>query len=125
MRCSIETDSGLDIDALKIVAHGVNSLQPDSASSFLITHYQRLLNYIVPDHVHVMVHGRIELSGGKELTLQLGKGLRLEHRKTRASPHSPEERITAMVKENKTLDIERNLGNFSYPETHTHDPGSA
>src|SRR5689334_20513228 len=66
-----ETDSGLDIDALKIVAHGVNSLRGPGRGILLITHYQRLLNYIVPDHVHVMVRGRIELSGGKELALQL------------------------------------------------------
>ena len=66
-----ETDSGLDIDALKIVAHGVNSLRGPRIGILLITHYQRLLNYIVPDRVHVMVKGRIELSGGKDLALQL------------------------------------------------------
>src|SRR6201997_1531056 len=66
-----ETDSGLDIDALKIVANGVNKLRGPKLGVLLITHYQRLLNYIVPDHVHVMVKGRIELSGGKELALQL------------------------------------------------------
>src|SRR5689334_15949408 len=66
-----ETDSGLDIDALKIVAHGVNSLRGPERGILLITHYQRLLNYIVPDHVHVMVRGRIELSGAKDLALQL------------------------------------------------------
>src|SRR5436189_5566189 len=62
-----ETDSGLDIDALKVVAHGVNSLRGPKLGVLLITHYQRLLNYIVPDYVHVMVKGRIELSGGKDL----------------------------------------------------------
>jgi Fe-S cluster assembly ATP-binding protein len=66
-----ETDSGLDIDALKIVAHGVNSLRGPKLGVLLITHYQRLLNHIVPDYVHVMVKGRIELSGGKDLALQL------------------------------------------------------
>src|ERR1700748_1884990 len=66
-----ETDSGLDIDALKVVAHGVNSMRGPERGILLITHYQRLLNYIVPDHVHVMVRGRIELSGDKELALQL------------------------------------------------------
>src|SRR3954462_14517084 len=66
-----ETDSGLDIDALKTVAHGVNSLRGPNLGILLITHYQRLLNYIVPDYVHVMVKGRIELSGGKDLALQL------------------------------------------------------
>ncbi len=66
-----ETDSGLDIDALKIVSNGVNSLRGPNLGVLLITHYQRLLNYIVPDRVHVMVKGRIEMSGGKELALQL------------------------------------------------------
>lgn len=66
-----ETDSGLDIDALKTVAHGVNSLRGSNIGILLITHYQRILNYIVPDHVHVMVQGRIVRSGGKELALEL------------------------------------------------------
>jgi len=66
-----ETDSGLDIDALKTVAHGVNSLRGPDIGILLITHYQRILNYIVPDHVHVMVQGRIVRSGGKELALEL------------------------------------------------------
>jgi Fe-S cluster assembly ATP-binding protein len=66
-----ETDSGLDIDALKVVAHGVNSLRGPERGILLITHYQRLLNYIIPDLVHVMVQGRIVRSGGKELALEL------------------------------------------------------
>jgi len=66
-----ETDSGLDIDALKTVAHGVNSLRGPDIGILLITHYQRILNYIVPDHVHVMVQGRVVRSGGKELALEL------------------------------------------------------
>ena len=66
-----ETDSGLDIDALRIVADGVNVLRNDRRSFVVITHYQRLLNYIVPDHVHVLVGGRIARSGGKELALEL------------------------------------------------------
>jgi Fe-S cluster assembly ATP-binding protein len=66
-----ETDSGLDIDALKIVADGVNSLRGPNLGVLLITHYQRLLDHIVPDHVHVMVQGRIVRSGGKELALEL------------------------------------------------------
>jgi Fe-S cluster assembly ATP-binding protein len=66
-----ETDSGLDIDALKTVAHGVNSLRSSKIGILLITHYQRILNYIVPDHVHVMVQGRIVRNGGKELALEL------------------------------------------------------
>src|SRR3954447_1495081 len=66
-----ETDSGLDIDALKVVAHGVNSMRGPDMGILVITHYQRLLEYIVPDHVHVMVQGRIVRSGGKELALEL------------------------------------------------------
>jgi Fe-S cluster assembly ATP-binding protein len=66
-----ETDSGLDIDALKIVAHGVNTLRGPDRSIILVTHYQRLLNYIVPDRVHVLYEGRIVKSGGKELALEL------------------------------------------------------
>ncbi len=66
-----ETDSGLDIDALRIVADGVNALRGPERSFLLITHYQRLLNYIVPDHVHVLSKGRIVRSGGKELALEL------------------------------------------------------
>jgi Fe-S cluster assembly ATP-binding protein len=66
-----ETDSGLDIDALKVVASGVNSMRGPGIGILVITHYQRLLEYIVPDHVHVMVQGRIVRSGGKELALEL------------------------------------------------------
>jgi Fe-S cluster assembly ATP-binding protein len=66
-----ETDSGLDIDALKIVSDGVNSLRNEGRAFVVITHYQRLLNYIVPDTVHVLVVGRIVRSGGKELALEL------------------------------------------------------
>jgi Fe-S cluster assembly ATP-binding protein len=66
-----ETDSGLDIDALKIVAEGVNRLRSPERAFLVITHYQRLLNFIVPDRVHVLVGGRIVRSGGKELALEL------------------------------------------------------
>ncbi|MDP2576720.1 MAG: Fe-S cluster assembly ATPase SufC [Gemmatimonadota bacterium] len=66
-----ETDSGLDIDALKVVADGVNSLRSPERGFLVITHYQRLLNHIVPDYVHVLVDGRIVKSGGKELALEL------------------------------------------------------
>jgi Fe-S cluster assembly ATP-binding protein len=66
-----ETDSGLDIDALRIVAHGVNSLKRPTNATIVVTHYQRLLNYIVPDFVHVLAQGRIVRSGGKELALEL------------------------------------------------------
>ena len=66
-----ETDSGLDIDALKHVADGVNSLRSPDRATIVVTHYQRLLNYIVPDFVHVLVDGRIVKSGGKELALEL------------------------------------------------------
>jgi Fe-S cluster assembly ATP-binding protein len=66
-----ETDSGLDIDALRIVANGVNSLKSKETATIVVTHYQRLLNYIVPDFVHVLASGRIVKSGGKELALEL------------------------------------------------------
>jgi len=66
-----ETDSGLDIDALRIVAEGVNKLKRPDNATIVVTHYQRLLNYIVPDHVHVLAGGRIIKSGGKELALEL------------------------------------------------------
>ncbi len=66
-----ETDSGLDIDALRIVADGVNALRRPDNATILVTHYQRLLNYIVPDYVHVLAGGRIVKSGGKELALEL------------------------------------------------------
>jgi Fe-S cluster assembly ATP-binding protein len=66
-----ETDSGLDIDALRIVADGVNKLRSKDNAILVVTHYQRLLNYIVPDFVHVLVNGRIVKSGGKELALEL------------------------------------------------------
>ena len=66
-----ETDSGLDIDALKVVAQGVNELRDASRSIVMVTHYQRLLDYIVPDYVHVLAGGRVVKSGGKELALEL------------------------------------------------------
>jgi Fe-S cluster assembly ATP-binding protein len=66
-----ETDSGLDIDALKVVSQGINTLRREDRAMILVTHYQRLLNYVVPDHVHVMIEGRIVRSGGKEFALEL------------------------------------------------------
>jgi Fe-S cluster assembly ATP-binding protein len=66
-----ETDSGLDIDALRVVSEGVNALKGPNLGILLITHYQRILNYIKPDFVHVMVAGRLAISGGPELALQL------------------------------------------------------
>ena len=66
-----ETDSGLDIDALRVVAGGVNQLRTQDNAIIVVTHYQRLLNYIVPDYVHVLAHGRIAREGGKELALEL------------------------------------------------------
>ena len=66
-----ETDSGLDIDALKIVANGINSLRSEDRAIVIVTHYQRLLDYIVPDHVHVLSDGKIIKSGGKDLALEL------------------------------------------------------
>ena len=68
-----ETDSGLDIDALRIVADGVNALRSKERAMLVITHYQRLLNYIVPDRVHVLADGKIQKSGGRELALELEK----------------------------------------------------
>jgi Fe-S cluster assembly ATP-binding protein len=66
-----ETDSGLDIDALQIVAKGVNAMRNPDRAFLVVTHYQRLLHYIVPDYVHVLSAGRIVKSGGKELALEL------------------------------------------------------
>jgi len=83
-----ETDSGLDIDALKVVAQGVNALRSPERAFIVITHYQRLLDYIVPDFVHVLVDGKIVKSGGKELALELeekGYGGWVEQEKTAAN----------------------------------------
>jgi Fe-S cluster assembly ATP-binding protein len=66
-----ETDSGLDIDALRVVSDGVNAMRSPDRSFIVVTHYQRLLNYIVPDYVHVLSDGRIVRSGGRELALEL------------------------------------------------------
>ena len=66
-----ETDSGLDIDALKVVSQGINALRRGDRAMILVTHYQRLLNYVVPDFVHVMIDGRVVKSGGKEFALEL------------------------------------------------------
>ena len=68
-----ETDSGLDIDALRIVSEGVNRMRGENFGALVITHYQRLLDYIVPDKVHIMAEGRIVHTGGKELALELEK----------------------------------------------------
>jgi len=83
-----ETDSGLDIDALRIVAQGVNAMRSPERSMLVVTHYQRLLDYIVPDFVHVLVDGRIVRSGGKELALELeDKGYgRFENTTATAAP---------------------------------------
>jgi len=80
-----ETDSGLDIDALRVVAEGVNALRSPERSFLVITHYQRLLNYIVPDTVHVMAHGRIARSGGKELAHELEANGYADYRDTQAA----------------------------------------
>ena len=66
-----ESDSGLDIDALKIVADGINAMRSPERAIIVVTHYQRLLNYVVPDYVHVLAGGRIVRSGGKELAMEL------------------------------------------------------
>ena len=79
-----ETDSGLDIDALKTVADGVNALRSPARSMLVITHYQRLLDYIVPDHVHVLAQGRIARSGGKELALELEQNGYAEYKEAAA-----------------------------------------
>jgi len=85
-----ETDSGLDIDALRVVAQGVNRLAAKDKAIVLVTHYQRLLNYIVPDYVHVMDLGRIIKTGGKELALELEKRgydwVGIEHRAAAVAP---------------------------------------
>ena len=80
-----ETDSGLDIDALKIVANGVNALRSPERAVIVVTHYQRILNHIIPDYVHVLVDGRIVKSGGRELALELeAKGYALVEAEARA-----------------------------------------
>lgn len=73
LRILDETDSGLDIDALRVVAEGVTTLKTKENATVVITHYQRLLDYIVPDYIHILYHGRIVMTGGKELALDLEK----------------------------------------------------
>ena len=92
-----ETDSGLDIDALKIVANGVNKLKTEYRSVIVVTHYQRLLDYIVPDYVHVLADGRIVKSGGKELALELeAKGYGwIDPQLAGESAHAPEQGTSA------------------------------
>ena len=88
-----ETDSGLDIDALRIVAQGVNAMRSPDRAILVVTHYQRLLDYIVPDRVHVLVDGRIVRSGGPELALELEEqGLRNRNRRAKCQRNS---RLTA------------------------------
>ena len=120
-----ETDSGLDIDALKTVAHGVNSLRGPDLGILLITHYQRLLNYIVPDHVHVMVAGRIVRSGRKELALELEERGYDWARDGAANQHLGNNGEQSTMKtETSAVDIDRNNGDFSYPEAHARDAGA-
>ena len=83
-----ETDSGLDIDALKVVAKGINALRSPERAVLMITHYQRLLDYVVPDFVHVLSDGRIAESGGKELALKLEREGYIGHRGPAAGPAS-------------------------------------
>src|SRR5690606_34878110 len=80
-----ETDSGLDIDALRTVSHGVNSLRSPERGMLVITHYQRLLDYIVPDRVHVLVDGRVVRSGDKTLAQELEASGYAEYEKQRAA----------------------------------------
>src|SRR5260370_27123813 len=117
-----ETDSGLDIDALKTVAHGVNSLRGPDLGVLLITHYQRILNYIVPDYVHVMVAGRIVRSGRKELALELEERGYDWAREEEAEPVL-RERIN-MKTERSAVDINQRIGDFTYPEWHVRDAGA-
>ena len=84
-----ETDSGLDIDALKVVATGVNALRGPERAILMITHYQRLLDYVVPDFVHVLSDGRIAESGGKDLALKLEREGYIGHRRPAAQPAAP------------------------------------
>jgi Fe-S cluster assembly ATP-binding protein len=84
-----ETDSGLDIDALKVVAKGINALRGPERAMLVITHYQRLLDYVVPDFVHVLSDGRIAASGGKELALRLEQEGYISHRRPAAEPPAP------------------------------------
>jgi Fe-S cluster assembly ATP-binding protein len=85
-----ETDSGLDIDALKIVAGGINALRSPRNATILVTHYQRILNYVVPDHVHVLIDGRLVRSGGKALALELeAKGYDWIREETAAATPEP------------------------------------
>jgi Fe-S cluster assembly ATP-binding protein len=86
-----ETDSGLDIDALKVVAKGINALRSPERAILMITHYQRLLDYVVPDFVHVLSDGRIAESGGKELAMKLEREGYIGHRGSAAKPaaHPP------------------------------------
>ena len=103
-----ETDSGLDIDALRIVADGVNALRSQDRAILVITHYQRLLNYIVPDIVHVLVDGRIVKSGGKELALELeekGYGWIEETREPAAQPVSVS--LTSVGKRDDRIDAKQ------------------
>ncbi len=113
-----ETDSGLDIDALKVVAHGVNTLRGPDLGVLLITHYQRLLNYIVPDVVHVMVRGRIVRTGGKELALALeeqGYDWIIKEENWRNRPRSDRGACNIMPTDT-SIDIDRSVGDFVYPE---------
>jgi Fe-S cluster assembly ATP-binding protein len=83
-----ESDSGLDIDALRVVADGINAMRSPDRAIIVVTHYQRLLNYVVPDHVHVLLGGRIVRSGGKDLAMELedkGYGW-LEHQRSECKP---------------------------------------
>ena len=81
-----ETDSGLDIDALRVVADGINGLRGPDRAMIVVTHYQRLLNYVIPDRIHVLAGGRLVKSGGKELALELEqKGYEWIEEKTGAS----------------------------------------
>ncbi len=118
-----ETDSGLDIDALKIVSAGVNALRGPDLGILLITHYQRLLDYIVPDYVHVMVQGRIVLQRRKRSRARTrGERLRLGRKKKNRQLHKSERKNQCLT-ETPTIDIDRSVGDFHYDMEYTLDAG--
>ena len=119
-----ETDSGLDIDALRIVASGVNSLRTPERSMIVVTHYQRLLNYIVPDFLHVLVEGRIALVRGQGARARArGEGLRLAREgAAREDAARPGLVMEAVAEETRTTGLERSLGDAYREKRSPGDP---
>ena len=130
-----ETDSGLDIDALRIVANGVNQLKRPDNATIVVTHYQRLLNYIVPDYVHVLAGGRIVRSGGKELALELeeqrlrlgarGRGSSMTDAVLTQAPDAPESDAPARSIHRPTCASRRTSRSSSPRDSPAIRPGSA